>query len=457
MSTQLISIFGLVLMFLIATILPVNMGALGLAMAFLVGGAVVGMSGDDVLAGFPGDLFATLVGITYLFAIARNNGTVDFIVASAVRAVRGNIAAMPWVMFGVTGLLTSIGAVVPASVAIIAPIALRFAGQYGISTFMMGLMVAHGATAGGFSPISIFGSITNGVVVRAGLPADPIALFLASLVLNTGLAVVIFFIFGGRSLIGRRHEGPIAALGADDAGTSAAAAGNGNRQSVTMEGHGTQATANGSEGRADDHDATPLRPTRDQTLTLIGLGVLAVAALGFGLEVGLVAISVAVVLALLSPESQKGAVDKVAWSTVLLICGVVTYVGVMEEGGTIDYAGNAVAGVGAPLLGALLLCYIGGVVSAFASTTGILGAIIPLAVPFLMQGNLGAVGVIAALGCASSVVDVSPFSTTGALLVANASDAEREAYYKKLLTYGALVVLFGPLLCWAVLVWPGWL
>ena len=49
--------------------------------------------------------------------------------------------------------------------------------------------------------------------------------------------------------------------------------------------------------------------------------------------------------------------------------------------------------------------------SAFASTTGILGALIPLAVPFLETGAVGAVGLIIALSISSSVVDSSPFST----------------------------------------------
>ena len=67
--------------------------------------------------------------------------------------------------------------------------------------------------------------------------------------------------------------------------------------------------------------------------------------------------------------------------------------------------------------------------SAFASTTGILGALIPLAVPFLSQGEIGAVGVIIALCIASSVVDSSPFSTSGALVVANSPEDRRDFVY----------------------------
>ncbi|MFC7640696.1 SLC13 family permease [Streptosporangium lutulentum] len=135
-------------MFVIATLLPVNMGAIAFAAAFLVGVYVAGLSADDIFAGFPGDLFLTLVGITYLFAIAQNNGTVNWLVRLAVRGVRGRIAAIPWIMFGVAAVLTAIGAVSPAAVAIIAPIALGFAAQHRINPLLMGLMVVHGAQAG---------------------------------------------------------------------------------------------------------------------------------------------------------------------------------------------------------------------------------------------------------------------------------------------------------------------
>ena len=93
----------------------------------------------------------------------------------------------------------------------------------------------------------------------------------------------------------------------------------------------------------------------------------------------------AVLLSAVDPAGAKGAVNQIAWSTVLLVCGIVTYVSLMETLGTIDYLGGSVAASARPLVGALAICYIGGVVSAFASTTGILGALIPLAVPFLQR------------------------------------------------------------------------
>ena len=112
--------------------------------------------------------------------------------------------------------------------------------------------------------------------------------------------------------------------------------------------------------------------------------------------------------------------------------------------------------MGAPLLAALLLCYIGGVVSAFASSVGVLGAMIPLAVPFLQQGQIGPAGMITALAISSTVVDVCLFSTNGALVVANARPRRNAtASTGSFLYYSILVVLAGPPLAWLMFIVPG--
>jgi di/tricarboxylate transporter len=449
MSPEIITIIGLVVMFVVSTVLPINMGAVAFALAFLIGGIWLDQDGKAVLAGFPGDLFLTLVGITYLFAIAQKNGTIDLLVHWAVRAVRGHLVAIPWVMFVVTAVLTAFGALGPAAVAIIGPVALRFAKQYRINPLMMGLLVIHGAQAGGFSPISVYGGITNKVVEKSGLEVTEMAVFLTSLGFNLMMALICFFAFGGIALLRRREEPVLAAVGNGDSQASS--------RVFAIEGHG--ATVSAGQGLLS-HDAAELdavRLTRDRAITLVGLLGLGVAALVYNLNVGLVSITVAVALALLAPSSQKGAVDGISWSTVLLISGVVTYITVLEKAGAVDFIGNGVSEIGIPLLGALLVCYVGGIVSAFASSAAVLGATIPLAVPFLLQGHLSAAGVICALAISSTVVDVSPFSTNGALVVASAAKEEREALFRRFLVYSGLVVALGPLAAWLIFVVPGWM
>ncbi|WP_258563151.1 SLC13 family permease, partial [Streptomyces phytophilus] len=209
MSVELVSILILAGIFLVATVRPVNLGVLAIVAAFVLGlsvldGADAEEKTDAIFAGFPGDLFVILVGVTFLFAIAKSNGTVDWLVHGAIRAVGGRIGLIPWVMFLVTASLTAIGAVVPAAVAIIAPIGMGFAVRSGIHPMLMGLLIINGASAGGFSPMSIFGGITNGVVEKADLPGNPTLLFAASFLFNLVLSVIVYFMWGGRELLGRR-------------------------------------------------------------------------------------------------------------------------------------------------------------------------------------------------------------------------------------------------------------
>lgn len=455
MSPELISVLVLAVVFVIATTRSVNMGALAFAAAFGVGTLVADLDADGVFAGFPGDLFVVLVGVTYLFAIARANGTTDWLVYAAVRLVRGRVALIPWVMFALTGALTAIGAVSPAAVAIVAPIALSFAARYHISPLLMGALVVHGAQAGGFSPISIYGSIVNGIVDREGLPGSEITLFLASLLANFAIAVVVFVVCGGLKLwrqgaVTDIGAGPAEAPGGKDSG------GDGGSGAPGTGGTGTRtAPAPTTVGTLPDAPA-PVALTAPVIATLVSLVALVVAVLGFDLDAGLTAITLAVVLSTAWPEDSRKAVGQIAWPTVLLICGVLTYVGVLDEMGTITWAGEGVGGIGVPLLAAVLLCYIGGIVSAFASSVGIMGALIPLAVPFLAQGEIGAVGMVAALAVSATVVDVSPFSTNGALVLAAASDVDRDRFFRQLMAYGGIVVAAVPAVVWLVMVVPGW-
>ncbi|MGQ4467918.1 SLC13 family permease [Streptomyces violaceoruber] len=461
MSPELISILVLVVVFVIATTRSVNMGALAFAAAFGVGTLVADLDADGIFAGFPGDLFVVLVGVTYLFAIARANGTTDWLVHAAVRLVRGRVALIPWVMFALTGALTAIGAVSPAAVAIVAPVALSFATRYSISPLLMGTMVVHGAQAGGFSPISIYGSIVNGIVEREKLPGSEIGLFLASLVANLLIAAVLFAVLGGRKLWARGAVTPEGDDAPGKAGTGTTGSGSGsNTGSDTGTSAGTGGTAPTAVAVRSDRETggaegTGVRLTPARVATLVALVALVVAVLGFDLDAGLTAVTLAVVLSTAWPDDSRRAVGEIAWSTVLLICGVLTYVGVLEEMGTITWAGEGVGGIGVPLLAAVLLCYIGAIVSAFASSVGIMGALIPLAVPFLAQGEIGAVGMVAALAVSATVVDVSPFSTNGALVLAAAPDVDRDRFFRQLMVYGGIVVAAVPALAWLVLVVPG--
>jgi hypothetical protein len=317
-------------MFVIATILPINMGVIAFVGAFLVGTLVAGLQAKGIMAGFPAELFLTLVGITFLFAQAQNNGTIDWLVRLAVRAVGGRIAAIPWVMFAVTAVLTSVGAVSPAAVAIIAPIALGFAAKYRINPLMMGLLVIHGAQGGGFSPISIYGGITNKVVNEAGLPISELTTAFVSLGVNFAVSLLLFFAFGGMELMRRqvpveaRRGTPVPPYGATvavaaqgpqiygDAESEAASEERLTQQRSSAAvgaigpAGGTGVAGTGAAGAEADEG-----PTFHQFVTVVGLLALAVLTLMYKLDIGFVAISIGLLISLLSPQVQKRAIGQV--------------------------------------------------------------------------------------------------------------------------------------------------
>ncbi|RYP82615.1 hypothetical protein EKO23_21250 [Nocardioides guangzhouensis] len=456
MGPEWVAILALIALFVVGTVLPINMGALAYVAAWLVGMYSLNLDEKEILAGISADLVLTLIGVTYLFAIARQNGTVDLIVRSSVKAVGGRVALIPWVMFAVTAVITAIGAASPAACAIIGPIALGFAGRYRISALMMGMFVVHGAQAGGFSPISIYGTITNSVMEENGLPSSELVIFFSSLLVNLVLAAILFVVLGGRKLIGLRID-PETEEVADGPGGAGGGTSTHRDRTDALSGTGASPTT----GTAPTATLVAERPEagvrRDQVLTLLAFALVAAVALGYDKNIGFVSITAAVLLSMLSPLEYKDTVKQIAWPTVLLVAGVSTYATILTTAGSPEFVGNWAAGLGAAAIGALILCYVGGVVSAFASSTALLPVIIPIAIPLIAEGGIHAGVFVAALAVSSTIVDVSPFSTNGALMLANRPETITEqTYYKQILTYSVIVVLAGPLLVWATLVLPNW-
>lgn len=285
---------------------------------------------------------------------------------------------------------------------------------------MMGILVVQGASAGSFSPISPFGVVTNGVLEQRGLPQFPGLLFVNSLAFNTLVALTMFFILGGYSLL-RRQISP---------------------RSLSEEESEASEQQGGGENRLNWYKAA----------TLAGIVLLVAGALGFNIDVGFAALTIALVLWLMAPSSQGGVLREMPWGVIMLVTGILTYVGVLQAIGTIDFMQNLIAGLGSDAIAALAASYVGGLISAFAATAAVLGASIPLVEPILQGGALPAVGVITAVAIASAIVDTSPLSTNGALLLANVQNMEERVFFRRLLLWAITVVVLAPLLLWLIFV-----
>jgi di/tricarboxylate transporter len=412
---HLAAIIGLLLILLAATLRPVNVGAIALVGTFAVGTFVAGENITTLYSGFPVDLFVLLFGVTYLFGIASVNGTIQWVVSRVAAILGGKAAFVPWAMFLVTAIATSAGAPGPAATAMMAPVLLGLSKKYDINSRLAGLMVAHGSCAGNFSPINPLGAIVNGTVARSGLSGHPIAVFAANFIYNVMLGLVIYVSFGGAELL-RRRPGPESAL-----------------------------TANVPDASKE--------VTLVQLVTLVCIVLAAVGALVFRLDLGMLAVSAAVVLHLLFPSTSEGASSKIGWPTILLICGVVTYMALLQRIGALKLVGDSF--VSTPLLGVLLICFVAAITSVFAASPGVLGVVIPLSIPLLSTGAVSVTAVVIALAISATVVDASPFSAVGALVLANCPEPDRQQMFRVLFWWGMAMALSAPLATWLFVVLIG--
>ena len=426
MSLEIITLLVLLVMFIVGSVISVNMGVLGMVAAFVVGTYVSGLEVADVFASFPVQMFILLAGVTYLFAIALNNGTLDMIINAGLKLVKGNVGLLPWVLFSLAALLSAVGASTVAIAPILFPIAMRLAHKHKINPILMGTLISTGMYAGSFSPLNIFGLVVSGVMEAQNIAYSPILLLVNCFIFYVLISIVVFIAFGGIKLIKLHKQGVIGGLG-------------------------VAATVESLEGK---NAAVPTtadnNPTWYKIVTLLGIGLLITLALVYEMDMGFGALMIGLVLSLIRPKDQAQVIKQMPWGVMLMICGIMTYVGVMDKVGTMDYMTNQIASVGSPTIATLIAAYVGGIISAFASTTGFLTAVIPLAAPILQDPMMSSIGVLSTLAIAASVVDISPFSTNGALIMANVQGVDERSFFKKLILIAGLFIAFGPGLAWLI-------
>ncbi|MFE7385309.1 SLC13 family permease [Streptomyces zhihengii] len=424
MSMADVSIVVLVALFA-ATALPrFNIGLAALPAAFLVGLAA-DRTADEVTAFFPGDFFVLLVGITALFAVAQINGTLDWLLDGMLRLVGGRALLVALVPFLIGAVLTAIGTLPAAATAIVAPIALGLAKRYGIPPFIAAVLGITGIISGLLSPLAVYGTSANRLGEKMGLSLP-------------GSAPVTFFL--GGLLVGL-----VICAGCLVAGLRTGAMPRGR---LTPTGSGPSPI----DAPADpaDSGATGYRsPVPARVLTLGSLLVVVVLSVGFDINIGYLGLSAAVVQQLVLRLDPNEIISRIPWNIVLLIGGLLTYVGLMQELGAFTRISELLRIDGSPMLSLLVLCYIAGVTSFAASSIAVFATTVPL-VPAVVAEGASPVGAVLAVALASILVDINPLGITGGLILGAAEPEDREPLFRQLLRCGLVSVVVGPALaCFA--------
>jgi len=407
MPTPTLAIAIFIVVFAVATFRNVHLGVLMLPAACAVGIWMAGMSLRDVLAGFPINILVIVGGVTYFFGIARGNGTIDLVIQKLIGSVGDKRDLLPYVFFLITAGVASMGSSQAGYVMI--PLAMAAARRSALDPMVMGIALNSGMSTGGFAPTSLFGIVTVSTARQAGIDLHPITLLAASFIANLALLVAATWMFPSPGVATPPRDSAI------EPAAAVAAARFDVQQMVTL-----------------------------VCIVVLILSVVTGFSLGFQPDIGVIAFGLGAILALMYPAAGAEGVRKIDWSTIFMVGGIVTFVGVLQKLDAVNMLGHAAMNVGTPLVAAFVICMIAGLVSAFASTAGILAALVPMAVPLATSGGVAGWALMSAMGVCAAIVDASPFSTTGALIVATGAEAERPRLKSLLTRWGLSMVVVGP-------------
>lgn len=411
MDLSVISLLALAAVVIAGSFLPVNVGVLAIAAAFLIGIPFAGMKMGAVVAGFPAGLFLTLVGVTLLFSQARANGTLERISAMAVRHARGRPGMIPVVFFLLALVFASIGPGNIASTALLAPVAMAAAGRARIPAFLMALMVCCGANAGALSPFAPTGIIANGLMARIGIPDAQWSNYLGLLFSQAFVGFGGYFLLGGTRLL---HEG---------------------RAPVALEGL--------------EPELAPL--DWRQRLTLAVIGLLIAAVLVFKVDITIGAFVGAAVVSLARAADEKRALKDMPWSVTLMVCGVTVLIGVAEKTGGMALLTSLLSSLSGPQSITAVIALVTGVISVYSSSSGVvLPAFLPT-IPGLIEklGGGDVLAIASSINVGAHLVDVSPLSTLGALCISNAApEVDRKRLFNQMLAWGIAMCFVGAAVCY---------
>ena len=407
MNLAWLSLGALVVAMIVSCFSTLNVGVLALALAWIVGVYLGSMSLNDVLSGFPVQLFLTLAGVTLMFTQAQLNGTLDRVAHAAVKVCRGNAGLIPVMFFVLGSIIASLGPGNVATAAMLAPMAMAVAARASIPPFLMAIMVGNGAQSGALSPVAPTGIIVTGLMDKIGLGGFEMRTYIANLIAHAIIAFGGYFLLGGLKLFKNVYTG-------------------------------------------GEQDAESTRLNRSHWVTLAVIGVVLVFVLFRNANIGMAAFTGAVVLAALRVADHEQAIRKMPWIPILMVSGVSVLVALLEKTGGLDLFTEILAKFATRGTLTGVIAFVTGVISVYSSTSGVvLPAFLPTVPGLIARLGGDPFGVASSMNIGAHLVDMSPLSTTGAMCIAGISDPEQvRQTYNKLLVWGLSMTVIGAIGCW---------
>lgn len=380
MNFSIISLLVLAVVIAIGFIKKVNLGFLSLGAAYFLGIAG-GMSAKQIASGFDSSMFVTLVGVTFLFGMASNNGTLDLFSKKIVALVGKHTVLIPILMFFLSAFISAIGPGHIATGILMTTFAMYLAFEMKINPMSTALYAKLGANAGCASILSITGILARNLSEPLGYSGFSLHLFLSTLLSGFCFTMILYIAYKGYKV----------------------------------------------------HADNPLKLSdipkfnRDQLCTITAIIVMVICCIGFKLDTGLFAFAAASVLILLGCADEKKAIRGIPWGTLVFICGVGALINVIKQLGGIDLISGCLTGLMNARTAAPILAATSGILSWVSSTTGVvMPTLYPVAASVCDTFGSGVdyVELISAITATSFAAAISPLSTGGAIIMSSYSAAK---------------------------------
>ena len=374
--------------------LNINIGLLAIAFAYIIGTFIMKTSTKDLVSYWPTSTMFTCIGILSFFGFVNETGASEKLALSFLYKSRKHPAFMPFSLLIFAGLMGLLGSSPFATSAICAPLVFNICAKTNKDPTLGFAMFTCGTNLFAYVPWATAYTTQKNKILEG-----PLADRADEYMVGVTFGYIIFFLLTA-ILLYFWLKGP---------------------KYMTLE-----------------DEVKPVEPfTTKQKLALVlvvlfilvllvptALGTItgnkAIAGFAKKLDVGLVAFIFATICALLRFGDTKKVITKhVAWTTIILICGVSMLITVASKGGAIEIVGDWIGNAIPKALICPMLFLVGGIVSMFVSTNSVAIPTLFLLVPsiFASSGiNPVVLYMAIAVGCSST--GCFPFSGSGSFSLA---------------------------------------
>ena len=418
-TAQGLSLTLLLVMLVLTVWRKANIGLLALACAFILV-EFSDLSAEQLFGHFPGGIFTLLVGVSLLFSHLERSGALSWLVRTVYQALGHRTYFIPWAGFILGAMISSTGALSTAPITLLVPVVAALSRDRPQQYFVNQMAVIIGANAAGLSPLNPTGKVIAGAAASVDVSADyqTWGLWLAGLLVGVVAVMILQFVFQTSSF----H-----------------CAGAGQVPPHSRFGFRVLLPEPLVEGRQDQLQPLYAVTSGLAVLAFVGLVVFT------STNVGLTAISLAVIMMLLFRSPQVEFFARVPWSAVLLMCGLLTYVGALQELGTMRAIARGMLSITSnPALLLIAVAYLMALMCNIESSMiGVFGLVMPLVFSTFGQSPHLTL-VLVAIAAPAVLCVVNPVHVAGTLVVGYCRQEDQPLMMRRLFLLAGIFAALGP-------------